>query len=58
VDIWLEWEAEGMQVELRDPKGDEVITDEVKKKGLGGPWDRAGSWVWGVIKLFEPPRPA
>jgi hypothetical protein len=54
VDIWLEWEDSGIQVELRDPKGDEVITEEAKKKGLGGPWDRAGSWVWGVIKLFSP----
>ncbi len=54
VDIWLEWEDHGVQVELRDPKGDEVITEEAKKKGLGGPWDRAGSWVWGVIKLFAP----
>lgn len=54
VDVWLEWEAIGIQVELRDPKGNEVVTDHDRKKGLGGIWDRAAGWTWGSMKIFEP----
>ncbi len=52
LDVWLEWSALGIQVDLRDPKGTE--TEEIKKKGLGGVWDQAAGWVWVDLKIFRP----
>ncbi|KAK4689214.1 hypothetical protein P7C73_g906, partial [Tremellales sp. Uapishka_1] len=65
VDVWLEWKdmeildekrehvRVGIMVELRDPRGDEVVSEEMKKKGIGGIWDRAKDWEWSSVKLFR-----
>lgn len=54
VDVWLEYSALGISVDLEDPRGDEVVSEEARKKGLGGVWDRAGGWVWSCVKVFKP----
>jgi len=43
----------GMMVELKDPGAAEVLTDEQKKHGAGGIWDRAAGWEWAAIKFFK-----
>jgi hypothetical protein len=43
----------GLMVTLRDPRADEIVTEEQKRKGVGGIWERAGEWVWGEIKVFR-----
>ncbi|KAJ9106004.1 hypothetical protein QFC19_003340 [Naganishia cerealis] len=57
VDVWLEWEhvggdGVGLHFSLEDPRGDEVVGAEEQRRGLGGVWDRAGGWVWGVCKMY------
>lgn len=42
----------GLMVELRDPGGAEVLTEEQRKKGAGGVWDRAANWRWSCLKVF------
>ncbi len=44
----------GVMVELRDPGAEEVLTEEQKRKGAGGVWDRAVGWEWYCLKLFKP----
>lgn len=58
VDVWLEWQLPnmngiGIHISLEDPHGDEVVNEEEQRRGLGGVWDRAGNWVWGVCKLYD-----
>ncbi|KAJ9125698.1 hypothetical protein QFC22_000661 [Naganishia vaughanmartiniae] len=58
VDVWLEWELSsmsgiGIHVSLEDPRGDEEVDEEQQRRGLGGVWDRAGHWIWGVCKLYD-----
>lgn len=58
VDVWLEWELPslngiGIHISLEDPRGDEVVSEEEQRRGLGGVWDRAGNWVWSVCKLYD-----
>ena len=43
----------GVMIELRDPKGSEILSEEQQKKGAGGLWDRAASWTWSGLKLFK-----
>lgn len=57
VDVWLEYASLGLQIDLQDPRGDEVVSEEEQKKGMGGVWDRAGRWVWSSCKVFEPTTP-
>jgi hypothetical protein len=57
VDVWLEYASLGLQIDLQDPRGDEVVSEEAQKKGMGGVWDRAGRWVWSSCKVFEPTGP-
>ncbi|WOO78860.1 uncharacterized protein LOC62_02G002398 [Vanrija pseudolonga] len=65
VGVWLEWGRVGLKddsgrvevgimLELSDPKGAEQLTDEQRKKGAGGVWDRAAGWAWGSLKVFRP----
>ncbi|KAL1410137.1 hypothetical protein Q8F55_004140 [Vanrija albida] len=65
VGVWLEWGRVGLKdeagrvdvglmLELSDPKGAEQLTEEQRKKGAGGVWDRAAGWAWGSIKVFRP----
>lgn len=54
VDVWLEYASLGLQIDLQDPRGDEVVSEEEQRKGMGGVWDRAGRWVWSSCKVFEP----
>ncbi|KAK6907052.1 hypothetical protein I204_00146 [Kwoniella mangroviensis CBS 8886] len=62
--LWLEWssvelkakEGEvtvGIMVELRDPGANELLTEEGRKKGMGGVWERASRWEWSNIKFFK-----
>ena len=44
----------GMMVELRDPGPELVMSDEQRKKGMGGIWDQAADWAWASLKLFKP----
>lgn len=44
----------GIMVELRDPGADEVLSEEQKRKGAGGIWDRAAGWSWSGMKIFPP----
>lgn len=52
LDVWLEYETLGVQIELKD-WGLPVDEAEVKKHGLGGVWDRAAGWRWSCVKVFE-----
>jgi len=67
VGVWLEWGSVelkdgeeavkvGIMLEMKDPKGAEEMTEEQKKKGMGGLWDRAAFWRWGSIKVFRPTK--
>ncbi|CAD6585377.1 MAG: hypothetical protein TREMPRED_004122 [Tremellales sp. Tagirdzhanova-0007] len=47
-----------MMVELRDPGPELVMTDEQKRKGMGGIWDQAAEWAWASLKLFKPENEA
>jgi hypothetical protein len=44
----------GVMVELRDPGTGHAMTEEQKKKGMGGLWDQASGWVWANLKIFKP----
>lgn len=50
-DVYLEWAKLGIQIDLKD-QGKEV-TEEQKKRGLGGVWDKAAEWSWSCLKVFE-----
>jgi hypothetical protein len=50
-DVYLEWPKLGVQIDLKD-QGKEV-TEEQKKRGLGGVWDKAAEWSWSCLKVFE-----
>lgn len=52
MDVYLEWASLGVQIDLKDRSGGEM-TDEQKKKGMGGVWDKAAGWGWGCLKVFE-----
>lgn len=54
VDVWLEYTTLGLQIDLQDPRGDEVVSEEEQRRGMGGVWDRAGRWVWSSCKVFPP----
>jgi hypothetical protein len=41
----------GLMVELRPAQRE--LTEEEKKKGMGGVWDMAAGWEWGCIKFFR-----
>ena len=51
LDVYLEWPALGVQIDLKE-QGKE-ITEEQKKKGMGGVWDKAAEWGWSCLKVFE-----
>ncbi|WWC87599.1 uncharacterized protein L201_002489 [Kwoniella dendrophila CBS 6074] len=66
--LWLEWSSVplkasipngekevkiGIMVELRDPGANELLTEEGRKKGMGGVWERASRWEWSNIKFFK-----
>ncbi|WRT65366.1 uncharacterized protein IL334_002309 [Kwoniella shivajii] len=63
--LWLEWSSVslknpegkgiiiGIMVELNDPGANEILTEEGRKKGMGGVWERASRWTWSNIKLFK-----
>ncbi|WVR04127.1 hypothetical protein IAU60_001126 [Kwoniella sp. DSM 27419] len=64
--LWLEWSPVelarsdtgssiriGVMVELRDPGAKEQVSDEAKKKGMGGVWERAAAWSWASLKVFQ-----
>ena len=44
----------GIMVELRNPGSHEVLTEERKRTGAGGVWDRAADWEWAGLKVFDP----
>ncbi|WVF67054.1 hypothetical protein IAT40_001798 [Kwoniella sp. CBS 6097] len=44
----------GMMLELRDPGAQEKVSEDAKKKGMGGVWERAAGWSWANIKVFKP----
>ncbi|ORY27661.1 hypothetical protein BCR39DRAFT_559941 [Naematelia encephala] len=66
VPLFLEWASVGLKapdgsavklgvmLELNDPgpEGMQALSDEVKKKGVGGIWDQAAEWEWADLKLF------
>ncbi|WVW79862.1 hypothetical protein I302_101832 [Kwoniella bestiolae CBS 10118] len=63
--LWLEWSdvslkvadggevRVGVMVELRDPGAREMMTEEGRRKGMGGVWERASRWEWGNVKFFK-----
>ncbi|WWC68899.1 uncharacterized protein I206_102835 [Kwoniella pini CBS 10737] len=66
IGLWLEWnniliksEKEGKEfkigimIELKDPGSYEFLTEEGRKKGMGGIWERASRWEWSNIKFFK-----
>ncbi|OCF32353.1 hypothetical protein I316_06022 [Kwoniella heveanensis BCC8398] len=44
----------GIMLELRDPGAQEKVSDDAKKKGMGGVWERAAGWSWASVKVFKP----
>ncbi|WVQ94569.1 hypothetical protein IAU59_001649 [Kwoniella sp. CBS 9459] len=44
----------GIMLELRDPGAQEKVSEEAKKKGMGGVWERAAGWSWASVKVFKP----
>ena len=46
--------AIGLMVDLQRPDPAAALTEEQKKKGLGGVWDRAAGCKWATLKLFKP----
>lgn len=59
VGVWLEWIVElksgkaGVMLELVEDKA-APLTEQQKKQGAGGVWERAAGWPWGSFKVFRP----